>query len=46
MSTNFIDPAMERRPFTGFDRERETYRRLKPALMASDPGREEGHARL
>jgi len=32
-------PPSQRRPFTGFDRERATYDQLKPDLLASDEGK-------
>ena len=31
-------PVAEERPFTGFDRERATFARLKPDLLATIPG--------
>jgi hypothetical protein len=32
------EPTTEARPFTGFDRERATFARLKPDLLATIPG--------
>ena len=39
MTTQASPAAPPRRPFTGFDRERETYERLKPELLARAEGR-------